>query len=649
MNRATDLGGAFTAVLLLLFTGSASAAETDPRITGIDLGQSGVALYRLTHDAEGRSAVRLTVPVAHADDVLASLLVRDPAGGVIGLTTATPSTAPESLRGTAFAAGLPDSNAGLLQALIGANVRILTPRADVTGAVLGVGSGQEIIGETVIEYPVASLLTLQGTVIEVTLLPGSSVEIPKDAVAPLRQAAQSRADGETQRSFDLELAATGPRRIELSYVTEAPAWKNSWRLSLEEKRLQGWAIFENTSGVDWAGVEITLSTGAPVAYRRDLLAPLRIGRLDPPTLMQDRPDVRADQGFAAEVAMVAKSPAPIAMEDVAMADAAMAEAPMSGAAREAIAIQGIGNVRYRMPQPVDLRAGRTADLLYLDLPVEPDVQALYQPGQSGDVLLAVRLSAEQALAPGLVSVRDADGFVGDAPFTGLAAGQSRLLPYAAATGAIVKDDRSRNGARVNISASGGALDIEVRSQITTTYRASVPGNVDVFAVEHPKHGARFISAGGTVEENAGFVRVSKPVENEAVEITIIEEDVEFHQISADRDGVGQILAIVAAGDVEIDSADRAVLDQAATLNRQISDAERSLDDAQARYDALLGDQERLRANLGAVQSDELRRRYETGLGEVEDEIAQLLGQMELARKLVSQSERDLDTIIMQFS
>lgn len=645
MRLIPHLSAGLTAPLLLIVTTTcALAQQTGPRITGIDLGQSGIALYTFTHQVEGRNGVRLTVPVAHADDVLASLLVRDPAGGVIGLSTATPATVPESLRGTVFAGGLPTSSVELLQALIGSTVRILTPRADVTGAVLGIGSGQDVVGETVIDYPLASLLTAQGTVVDVMIVPGSSVEIPKDAVEPLSGAAKSLGGAQTERSFDLDLAATAPRRIELSYVTEASAWKNSWRLLLEEKRLQGWATFENASGADWVGVDVTLSTGAPVAYRRDLLTPMRIGRLDPPMLMQTRPDVRADSGFAADAAAKnVSSPAPFAL-----AETAFEAAPVSGAAQEAIAVEGIGNVRYKIPQPVDLQTGRTADLLYIDLPIAPEVQALYQPGQSGNVLLAVRLTAEQSLAPGLVSVRDANGFVGDAPFTGLTAGQSRLLPYAAAPGAIVSDDLSRKGIRVDISAAGGTLNIDVRSQISTTYRASLPENIDVFAVEHPKNGTRLIEADGTVEENTDFIRVSKPVEAGTVEIAITEEDVEFQEISADPEGMRQLIAIVTVGDVEIDSADRAVLDQASAITRKITDAERRLDDARASYDALTDDQARLRANLGAVQSDDLRRRYETGLNNAEDEIAELTETMELARQSVREGERDLDKVILQF-
>lgn len=632
-------------VALGLLAPTAFAQEAEPQVSTIDLGQSGVALYGFTGTLEGAGTLHLTVPAEHGDDVLASLVVRDPAGAVVGIRTATPATAPEDLRGTPFAAGLPASSTELLEALTGASVRVVTPRSDVIGTVLGTGSIPDPVGEIVVDRPTVLLLDAEGRVSEVMLLPGTTVEIAEKDARPLVRAAASLTDDETQRAFDLELEGTGAREVELSYVTEAPAWKNSWRLLLEEKRLQGWATFENTSGHDWSGVTVTLSTGNPVAYRRDLLSPRRIARAEPPDLIPGQPDVRPDTGFARDGRMMAApAPAPEAAMDM-MAGAE--SAPVSGAANAALVLQGI-DVRYLIPQGVDLAAGQTVDLLYLDLPVSPEVQALYQPLQSSNVLLAVRLSADQALAPGLVSVRDAHGFVGDAPFTGLVAGQSRLLPYAAAPGAIVTEDRTRQGLRLDLAASGGLLSLTVITQTRTGYGASLPEGVDVFAVEHPKSDARLLSSSGTVEENAGFLRITVPVVEGAAAVEVIEERVEAQQVSLDRYGAEQMLAVAAIGDIEIDADDLALVQEAAEALVRIREQEDIIDDAQARHDDLLVDQERLRANLAAVNSDELRRRYETALSTAEDEIAGLLATMDEARKAIREGEHDLDGIMKRF-
>ena len=42
--------------------------------------------------------------------------------------------------------------------------------------------------------------------------------------------------------------------------------------------LQGWATLENFSGQDWSGVDLTLVSGRPVAYRQALYRAYMIDR-----------------------------------------------------------------------------------------------------------------------------------------------------------------------------------------------------------------------------------------------------------------------------------------------------------------------------------------------------------------------------------
>lgn len=626
-----------------------------PEITEVDLGQSGVVLYTLTAEAEGDEPLALTVPVDHADDVLASLLVRDPAGGVVGIETPTPASVPEALRGTIFEEGIPGDTVELLEALTGVEITVVTEVDEITGTVLGIGEVEQIVDEELVEYPTVLLLTDEDGIAEVVLLPGTQVEIPDEFTEALAEAAQSRVGSADNRVFELSLDGTEDRQVEMTYVTEAPAWKNSWRLMLEDGRLQGWATLENTSGRDWDDVELTLSTGAPVAYSRNLLDPRRIGRLDPPNLVQARPDVRVDQGFAesAERLELGQQSRQGNFVQSLMADA-VASAPqqetvaVSGGAREALAVEGIGNVRYTIPDAVELASGSTVNLLYLDIQVSPEIQALYQPDQSPEVLLAARLSADQPLAPGIVSVSDANGFVGDALFAGMTEGQSRLLPYASAPGAIVTQERSEEGVRVDLAATGGTLTLEVRRQYRTIYNASLPDSVDVFSVEHPKRGTQFLSADGEIEENARHVRVSQPVQGGGAIITVVEESVELRRLSVDSNGYRQAFELVTVGGAQLDDADQETFNEASDLMTSMVAAQRRLTDAEGRYQRLIQEQSRLRENLRAVQNRELRDRYEQGMGETENGIADALTQAEILRGEIATAESQLADIIGRF-
>lgn len=63
------------------------------------------------------------------------------------------------------------------------------------------------------------------------------------------------------------------RRLRLSYVTEAPSWKPSYRVVVGKSgkvELQGWAIVDNTSGEDWRDVKLGVGASSAMSFRYDL-------------------------------------------------------------------------------------------------------------------------------------------------------------------------------------------------------------------------------------------------------------------------------------------------------------------------------------------------------------------------------------------
>lgn len=63
------------------------------------------------------------------------------------------------------------------------------------------------------------------------------------------------------------------RRLRLSYVTEAPSWKPSYRVVVGKNgkvELQGWAIVDNTSGEDWRDVKLGVGASSAMSFRFDL-------------------------------------------------------------------------------------------------------------------------------------------------------------------------------------------------------------------------------------------------------------------------------------------------------------------------------------------------------------------------------------------
>jgi hypothetical protein len=86
-------------------------------------------------------------------------------------------------------------------------------------------------------------------------------------------------------------------------VIEAPIWKTSYRLMLDAKGkekpyLQGWAIVENPTDEDWAGVKMGLISGQPISFKMDLYDPLFVPRptVEPELFASLRPPTY-DGGF----------------------------------------------------------------------------------------------------------------------------------------------------------------------------------------------------------------------------------------------------------------------------------------------------------------------------------------------------------------
>ena len=101
---------------------------------------------------------------------------------------------------------------------------------------------------------------------------------------------RQQADGGAFLEMTLQVPmALGPDEtadVTLTYVTESPVWKPSYRIAFPDKgapakgepgaagagkvMLEGWAIVDNTSGEDWNDVEIGVGSSSAMSFRYDL-------------------------------------------------------------------------------------------------------------------------------------------------------------------------------------------------------------------------------------------------------------------------------------------------------------------------------------------------------------------------------------------
>ncbi len=82
---------------------------------------------------------------------------------------------------------------------------------------------------------------------------------------------QQSPDGQVEMT--IQLPDKTHREIVLTYVTEAPAWKPSYRVMVSDAGkvdLQGWAVVDNTSGEDWNAVKVGVGSSSALSFRFDL-------------------------------------------------------------------------------------------------------------------------------------------------------------------------------------------------------------------------------------------------------------------------------------------------------------------------------------------------------------------------------------------
>jgi hypothetical protein len=79
----------------------------------------------------------------------------------------------------------------------------------------------------------------------------------------------------------LQLPSKDKAEVVLTYVTESPAWKPSYRVVVGDKgkvMLEGWAIVDNTSGEDWKGVLVGVGSSSALSFKYDLWSVRQVQR-----------------------------------------------------------------------------------------------------------------------------------------------------------------------------------------------------------------------------------------------------------------------------------------------------------------------------------------------------------------------------------
>jgi hypothetical protein len=115
----------------------------------------------------------------------------------------------------------------------------------------------------------------------------SVVDAKTGAPAPVAYPTTHQAPENGLIEMKITLQGDSPHDLKLSYVSEAPSWKPSYRMVLGKDgkvSVQAWAIVDNTSGEDWENVQLGVGSSSALSFRFDLRS-LRLVQRE--TLRQD--------------------------------------------------------------------------------------------------------------------------------------------------------------------------------------------------------------------------------------------------------------------------------------------------------------------------------------------------------------------------
>lgn len=260
---------------------SQSAANLPVR--RVVLYKNGVGFFEHLGTVHSSQEVHIDFTSAQLNDVLNSLTVLDLSGGrITGVDYNSEAPLARRLATLRLTLGEKPTQAEFLGALRGARIEVRNGTSPaITGKLLSVERKTRSSTTFTVETEEISLISDEGEVRSVDLNPATSIRILdsdlKLEVGRYLGLIASSRDQDVRR-MTLSTAGSGERNLYVSYISEVPIWKTTYRIVLPtraEKKplLQGWAIVDNTVGEDWNNVELSLVAGAPHSFIQQLSEP----------------------------------------------------------------------------------------------------------------------------------------------------------------------------------------------------------------------------------------------------------------------------------------------------------------------------------------------------------------------------------------
>lgn len=662
---------------------AAAPAITDRLpVRHVALYKNGVGYFQHDGRVHGNQTVTIAFTTSQLNDVLKSLTAIDLNGGRIADVSYN-STAPleERLNTLQIPIGEKTTTAEFLDALRGARVEVRNGSVASVGRLLSVetvntasaSDDDQKKGATPTSHTELSVVTDAGELRTFRLTPSTSVhllehDVNQEVGRYLSLISSTRAAD--VRKMTIATEGNGSRELMVSYISEVPVWKSTYRIVLpsqpgQKPLLQGWAVVDNTVGEDWDNVELSLIAGAPQSFVQDISKPYyarrpvvglpELAMLTPQTHEQtlqefakvNAPPLPPASGATQQV-IVENGPPKLSFSTGHGVGGGVGGGVYSGITgkdggyrikemadvleqqQSTASTQELGDIfEYKIKQPVTIHKNQSALVPILQARVDAEKVTLWSPRERPLRALWLTNSSALTLDGGSFSIQEGQTFAGEGLMDAIRPGEKRLISYAADPAVKVKSEVKGEGQRVTlVRINRGVMyqQSESREHHTYTIRNQDSSAREV-VIEHPERPGWELTGGAKPEETSTSAYRFR-VKVDAAQTATLQFD-EAHSFGATYTLTNltpdQIAVFVREGSIDekIETALRPILkqkDEVAMLGEQITSIN-------TKINALFDDQKRLRENLtalkGGAEEKALAQRYTGELDRQEDELGGL--------------------------
>ena len=659
---------------------SSNASTAKLPVRRVVLYKNGVGYFEHLGRVRGSQDVHVDFTSAQLNDVLKSLTVLDLSGGrVTGVNYNSEAPLARRLATLRLALGEKPSMEDFLGALRGGRLEVHTAKGTaITGKLLSVEQKSIVRDNGTNEWTEISLVNDNGEVRTSEVTTATSFRIAeKDLQTEVGRYLNLVASSRDQdlRRMTISTTGTSERNLYVSYISEVPIWKTTYRIVLPSKAdkkplLQGWAIVDNTIGEDWNDVELSLVAGAPHSFiqqlsqpyygRRLVLALPESVQLTPQThaatlessTTQAEADLAAPAALHMDVSAGAlggasggtltgsgggagagsfsapKPPPPPAMPGEAEVEEAQEESESAAQGNE------LGDLfEYKLKEPVTIRKNQSALVPILQTDVSAEKVSLWSESlRVARPLRALWLTNASTLTldGGSFNVLDSSTFAGEGILEAIKPGERRLLSYATDLGLLVdttEESARERVTRILITHGNMAAISEEREKKTYIVR-NEDTTPRTLVIEHPARPEWKLAqdAPRPEEKAAGLYRFRLNVEPKKTERLVINEaKPQFTQYELKTLTEDQIELLLQQKSINSDVEN--ALKRITSQKNVVADYDGQIKIQQKLMDQIFADQARLRENMkslkGSAEEKALLQRYTKQLDDEETQLDSL--------------------------